>query len=77
MGSVQTMFDRAVGTTKESNFKNYVRTDGGLSYQMGKYNISLLVNNLLDNRKLLTAGSFQRQMLQLLLREEWTTILTL
>ena len=60
MGSVQTMFDRAVGTTKESNFKNYVRTDGGLSYQKGKYNISLLVNNLLDNRKLLTAGSFSK-----------------
>ncbi|MGJ1447362.1 TonB-dependent siderophore receptor [Sphingobacterium spiritivorum] len=60
MGSIQTMFDRAVGTTKESNFKNYVRTDGGLSYQMGKYNISLLVNNLLDNRKLLTAGSFSK-----------------
>jgi len=51
------MFDRAVGTTKESNFKNYLRTDGGISYQKGKYNISLMVNNLLDNRKLLTAGS--------------------
>jgi len=57
-GSVQMMLDRAVGTTKEANFKNYIRTDGGLSYQTGKYNISLLVNNLLDNRALLTAGSF-------------------
>ncbi|WP_223581506.1 TonB-dependent siderophore receptor [Sphingobacterium sp. GVS05A] len=57
VGSVQGMFDRAVGTTKESNFKNYLRTDGGISYQKGKYNISLMVNNLLDNRKLLTAGS--------------------
>jgi iron complex outermembrane receptor protein len=58
VGSVQGMFDRAVGTTKESNFKNYLRTDGGISYQKGKYSISLMVNNLLDNRKLLTAGSF-------------------
>ncbi|MDM1293813.1 TonB-dependent siderophore receptor [Sphingobacterium sp. N143] len=60
MGSVQGMFDRAIGTTKESNFKNYLRTDGGISYQKGKYNISVMVNNLLDNRKLLTAGSFTR-----------------
>ncbi|MBD1429866.1 TonB-dependent siderophore receptor [Sphingobacterium litopenaei] len=58
IASVQTMFDRAVGSTKEANFKNYVRTDGGISYQRGKYNLSLVVNNLLDNRKLLTAGSF-------------------
>ncbi|MEH6304328.1 TonB-dependent receptor [Olivibacter sp. CPCC 100613] len=57
MGSVQTMFDRAIGTTKEANFKNYVRTDGGLSYQKKRYTISFLVNNLLDNRSLLTAGS--------------------
>ncbi|UIR55979.1 TonB-dependent receptor [Sphingobacterium sp. SRCM116780] len=56
-GSVQTMLDRAIGTTKESNFKNYVRTDGGLSYQKGQFNISLVINNLFDNRKLLTAGS--------------------
>lgn len=60
VGSVQGMFDRAVGTTKESNFKNYLRTDGGISYQKGKYNISLMVNNLLDNRKLLTAGSISK-----------------
>lgn len=60
MGSVQSMFDRPIGTTKESNFKNYLRTDGGISYQKGKYNISLMVNNLLDNRKLLTAGSISR-----------------
>nr|WP_288808227.1 TonB-dependent siderophore receptor [uncultured Sphingobacterium sp.] len=57
IGSVQGMFDRAIGTTKESNFKNYLRTDGGISYQTGRYNISLMVNNLLDNRKLMTAGS--------------------
>lgn len=56
-GSVQGMFDRAIGTTKESNFKNYIRTDGGISYQSGKYSISVMVNNLLDNRKLLTSGS--------------------
>jgi len=59
-GSVQGMFDRAIGTTKESNFKNYLRTDGGISYQKGRYNISLMVNNLLDNRKLLTAGSISK-----------------
>ncbi|MDM8177864.1 MULTISPECIES: TonB-dependent receptor [Olivibacter] len=60
MGSVQTMFDRAIGTTKEANFKNYVRTDGGLSYQKKRYMISFLINNLLDNRSLLTAGSFNK-----------------
>lgn len=46
-----------IGTTKVSNILNYFRTDGGLSYQKGKYNISFLVNNLLDDRKLLTAAS--------------------
>lgn len=60
IGSVQGMFDRAIGTTKESNFKNYLRTDGGISYQRSRYNISLMVNNLLDNRKLMTAGSITR-----------------
>lgn len=59
-GSVQTMLDRAIGTTKDANFKNYVRTDGGISYQKGQFNISLVVNNLLDNQKLLTAGSFSK-----------------
>lgn len=59
-GSVQGMFDRAIGTTKESNFKNYIRTDGGISFQNGKYSISLMVNNLLDHRKLLTSGSITR-----------------
>jgi iron complex outermembrane receptor protein len=44
MGSVQGMFDRAVGTTKESNFKNYLRTDAGISYQKGKYAISVVIN---------------------------------
>ncbi|MGE8426460.1 MAG: TonB-dependent siderophore receptor [Sphingobacterium sp.] len=60
MGSVQGMFDRAVGTTKESNFKNYLRTDAGISYQKGKYAISVVINNVLDNRKLLTAGSISK-----------------
>ena len=60
IGSVQGMFDRAIGTTQEANFKNYIRTDGGISFQRGKYSISLLVNNLLDNRALLTAGSVTR-----------------
>lgn len=60
IGSVQGMFDRAIGTTKESNFKNYLRTDGGISYQRSRYNISLMINNLLDNRKLMTAGSITK-----------------
>ncbi|MEI2270729.1 TonB-dependent receptor [Sphingobacterium sp. ML3W] len=57
-GGMQGMFDRAIGSaTKVSNFKNYLRTDAGISYQRSRYNISLMVNNLLDNRKLMTAGS--------------------
>ncbi|MDR2271855.1 MAG: TonB-dependent receptor [Sphingobacterium sp.] len=57
LGSVQGMFDRAIGTTKESNFKNYLRNDAGISYQYKRYNVSLMVNNVLDNRKLMTSGS--------------------
>ncbi|WP_343537864.1 TonB-dependent siderophore receptor [Sphingobacterium thalpophilum] len=57
MGSVQGMFDRTIGTTKEANFKNYLRNDAGISYQYKKYNISLMVNNVFDNRKLMTSGS--------------------
>ncbi len=57
MGSLQTQFDRAIGVTKTANFKNYVRTDAGVNYQKGKFGISLLVNNLFNNLKLMTAGS--------------------
>ena len=44
-------------TSKTPNFPNYFKADAGLSMQKGKYSISLLVNNVLNNLKLLTAGS--------------------
>lgn len=56
-GGIQWLAERYVGTTKVSNIPNYFRVDGGLNYQKGKYSISLLVNNLLDDRKLLTSAS--------------------
>ncbi|HJT74327.1 MAG TPA: hypothetical protein VJ720_09920, partial [Chitinophaga sp.] len=56
-GGFQWQAERYVGTTKVANVPNYFRVDGGLNYQKGKYGISFLVNNLLDNRKLLTAAS--------------------
>ncbi|UYQ94310.1 TonB-dependent receptor [Chitinophaga horti] len=49
--------ERSVGATKTSNIPNYFRVDGGLNYHTGKMSIGFLVNNLLDNRKLLTAAS--------------------
>lgn len=55
---IQWQAERAVGNnTKVSNIPNYFRTDAGLNYSKGKYAISFLVNNLLDDRKLLTAAS--------------------
>lgn len=55
---IQWQAERAVGTnTKKSNIPNYFRTDAGLNYSRGKYAISFLVNNVLDDRKLLTAAS--------------------
>ncbi|SHL97742.1 TonB-dependent receptor [Chitinophaga sp. CF418] len=54
---IQWQAERAVGTTKVSNIPNYFRTDAGLNYSRGKYTVSFLVNNLLDDRKLLTAAS--------------------
>ncbi|MVT08027.1 TonB-dependent receptor [Chitinophaga tropicalis] len=56
-GGFQWQAERYVGTTKVANVPDYFRVDGGLNYQKGKYGISFLVNNLLDNRKLLTAAS--------------------
>jgi iron complex outermembrane receptor protein len=56
-GGIQWLADRFIGTTKTPNMPNYFRADGGVSYQKGKFGISMLVNNLLDNRKLLTAAS--------------------
>lgn len=56
-GGFQWLADRYTGTSKTPNMPNYFRTDGGVNFQRGKYNISLLVNNLADNRKLLTAAS--------------------
>lgn len=55
---LQWQAERYMGTTKVANMPNYFRVDGGVSYQKGKYNVSLLVNNLLDDRKLLTAASY-------------------
>ncbi|WP_346237637.1 TonB-dependent siderophore receptor [Niabella insulamsoli] len=57
MGGVSALIDRHISTTKEPNFPNYFRADGGLSYQKGRYSISMLVNNLLNHQRLLTAGS--------------------
>ena len=57
MASGQSMFKRSMGNTKVANFNQYFRTDAGISYQRSKYHIALLVNNLLDNQSLLTAGS--------------------
>jgi iron complex outermembrane receptor protein len=54
---IQWLADRYTGTSQTPNFPNYFRGDAGLSFQRGKYNISLLVNNVLNNLKLLTAGS--------------------
>jgi iron complex outermembrane receptor protein len=54
---MQWLAERAVGTTKVYNMPNYFRTDAGINYARGKYTISFLVNNLADNRKLLTAAS--------------------
>ncbi|MEI6950149.1 TonB-dependent receptor [Paraflavisolibacter sp. H34] len=53
----QWLADRHVGTTTTPNIPNYFRTDAGLNYSKGRVHLSLLVNNLLDNRKLLTAAS--------------------
>jgi len=55
---MQWLADRAYGNTKTYNMPNYFRLDGGLNYSKGKYNVSLLVNNLADKRRLLTAASF-------------------
>jgi len=56
-GGVQWQADRFVGTTAVANMPNYFKADGGLSYQKGHVNVSLLVNNILNNQKLLTAAS--------------------
>ncbi|HEX6429148.1 MAG TPA: TonB-dependent receptor, partial [Niastella sp.] len=56
-GGIQWLADRFIGTTKNPNMPDYIRADGGVSYQKGKFGISMLVNNLVDNRKLLTAAS--------------------
>lgn len=57
-GGIQWQAERTVGNnSKVSNIPNYFRVDGGVNYQKGRYSIGLLVNNLLDDRKLLTAAS--------------------
>ncbi|OQP43197.1 ferrichrome-iron receptor [Niastella yeongjuensis] len=56
-GGIQWLADRYVGTTTTPNMPNYFRADAGVSFQKNKFGVSMLVNNLLDNRKLLTAAS--------------------
>jgi iron complex outermembrane receptor protein len=56
-GGMQWQADRTVGTATKRNIPNYFRTDGGVNYQAGRYNISFLVNNLGDDRKLLTQAT--------------------
>jgi iron complex outermembrane receptor protein len=55
---MQWLAKRTYGTTRTYNMPDYFRLDGGLNYSKGKYNISFLVNNLADKRRLLTAASF-------------------
>ncbi|MET0242006.1 MAG: TonB-dependent receptor [Flavitalea sp.] len=54
---VQSQTGRHIASTQVPNFPDYFRADGGLSFQKGKYNISMLVNNLLNDQRILTAGS--------------------
>ena len=56
-GGIQWQADRAVGTTTGGNIPNYFRVDGGLSYSTGKFGVNMLINNLLDDRKLLTQAT--------------------
>lgn len=56
-GGFQWLAGRFIGTTQTPNMPEYLRFDAGVSYQKGKFGISMLVNNLLDNRALLTAAS--------------------
>ncbi len=56
-GGIQWLAERYVGTTQTANMPNYFRADGGISYQRSRFSIAMLVNNLLDNRKLLTAAT--------------------
>ncbi|WP_205513866.1 TonB-dependent receptor [Longitalea arenae] len=56
-GGIQWLAERYTGTTQTPNMPNYFRADAGISYQKNKMGLSLLVNNLLDAQRLLTAGS--------------------
>lgn len=55
---MQWLAKRTYGTTRTYNMPDYFRLDGGLNYSKGRYNVSFLVNNLADKRRLLTAASF-------------------
>lgn len=55
---IQWLAKRTYGTTKTYNMPDYFRMDGGLNYSKGRYNVSFLVNNLADKRRLLTSASF-------------------
>lgn len=54
---IQWQADRYIATTQTPNFPNYFRGDAGLTMQRGKVTVGLLVNNVLNNLKLMTAGS--------------------
>lgn len=57
-GGIQWQAERAVGSsTRVSNIPNYFRVDGGLNYRLGKYNVGFVINNLLDDRTLLTQAT--------------------
>ena len=56
-GGYQYQAKRVAGTGfTKSNLPDYIRFDAGISYTKGKFNISTVVNNLLD-RKLFTQGT--------------------
>jgi iron complex outermembrane receptor protein len=56
-GGIQWLAERYTGITQKPNMPNYFRADAGISYQKNKFGLSLLVNNLLNNQRLLTAAS--------------------
>lgn len=56
-GGYQMMIDRFAGSNQtKPNFIDYYRFDAGISYERGKFLVSGVVNNLL-NQKLYTSGS--------------------
>ena len=57
-GGYQMMFGRIAGTgPTQTAFGDFVRFDAGISYAVGKFSVSGLLNNILD-RRLMTQGSY-------------------